>query len=159
FLKFRHLAEGLGHRAVVATRADDDAGDEDATLALDLEAVALPRDGGHPRALADVGAGDPGAIEQVMVELAAHDAVAGRPVPPRLVDLAVEAEPTGGERLDRQRVLLGVDLDVAQRLGRHPARADLHPGERRRVEQERPQARASQAPRRRAAARSTTDDD
>ena len=139
--------------------ADDDGGREDAALAHDADAVALAGHRGHPGALAHVGAGGPGAVEQVVIELAPDDAVAGRPAPARLVARAVEREPAGREGLDGERILLGIDLDVGQRLGRHPARADLDAREHGGVEQQRPEAGAGQPPGRGAAARPAADDD
>ena len=153
------LAERLGHGAVMPARADHHGRDEGTLLAHDVDPVALAGDRGHPRALPHVGAGDPGAIQEMVVELAPHDAVARRPAPARLMELAVEPEAAGGERLDRERVLVGIDLDVGQRLGRHPARADLHARKGRGIEQQRPQTRAGQAPRRGAPARPPTDHD
>src|SRR5262249_43365006 len=107
----------------------------------------------------DVRAGGAGAIEQIVVELASENAVAGRAPPARLGARAIELEAAGRESLDRERILLWVDLRVSQRLGRHPAGTDLHPGKDRGVQHERPQSRAREPPGRGAAARSAADHD
>src|SRR5260370_782987 len=95
---------------------------------------------------ADVGTGGRGPLEQVVVELAADDAIAGGTAPSRLVAPAVELDHAGVERLDRQRVLFGGDLEVSQRLGGHPARADLDPGEHPPAQAEYSHPRAGQPP-------------
>src|SRR5439155_4936954 len=154
-----YLSKGLRHGAVVPPRADDDWGREDPTLTHDPDPISLAGEGGDSRALARVGAGVAGPVQKMVVELAPDDAVAGGPSPARLVVRAVEREPTGGKRLDGERILLGVDLDVGQRLRRHPARADLDARKDRGVEQERPEARPREPPRRRTAPRSSADDD
>src|SRR5262249_15740105 len=85
------------------------------------------------------------------IELAADDAEAGRARPRRLVPPALELEDAGLERLDGERILLGIDLQIAESLRGDPARADLDSRKNRRVEHEHAQARAGEPPGRPAA--------
>src|SRR5262249_29116836 len=143
----------------MAAGADDGGGPERPVGADDPDPVRFLGDGGHPRALTDVHAGGARAIEQIIVELPAENAVAGRAPPARLGARAVELEAAGRESLDRERILLRVDLRVGQRLGSDPAGAHLHPWKDRRVQQERAQPRTREPPRRGAAARTAADHD
>ena len=140
FFPLRDLPERAGHGAPVAAGPDHDGGREDAPRAGHLYPARIAGHRGHARALAHVGAGGTGALEQVVVELPPDDAVAGRLPPARLVAPALEGQPAGREGLDGERVLLRVDLHVGQRLVSDPARADLRAGKGGRVEQQRPQA-------------------
>ena len=154
-----HLPEHARHRAAMAARADHQRRLEGPAVGLDAHLVALRGHVRHPDAPAHVRARGRGALEQVVVELAADDPVAGGPPPAGLVPGPRELQHALVEGLDGQGVLVGVDLEVDERLRRHPARADLHAREDRRVEHEGTQAGQGQPPGRGAAARPSPDHD
>src|SRR5947208_12695528 len=103
----RHLAERLRHGTVMSAGADDDRSHEDAALAHHAHPGPVARDRGDPRAVAHVGAGGARALQEMVIELAPHDAVARGSAPSRLVAGAGEREAAGGEGLDGERILLG----------------------------------------------------
>ena len=88
----RPAPSALRHRAAMAARADHHRRLEDAPVGLDAHPVGLARHRRHPDAPAHVRAGGGRALEQVVIELAADDAVAGGPPPARLVARARELE-------------------------------------------------------------------
>jgi hypothetical protein len=154
-----HLPERLSDRAAMTPGADDERRAERAVRAHDPDPVGVLRHLGHPGSFAHVDAGGAGAVEQIVVELPAEDAVAGRPLPPRLGARAVELEPACRERLDGQRIFLRIDLGVGERFGGDPPGADLHPWKDRGVQEQRAKAGPCEPPCRGAAARTATDHD
>ena len=100
----------------MAARADDDGRLEAPSPGDDGHRIGTRLDARDADAPADVGARGGGPLEEVVVELAADDAVAGGTAPSRLVAPAVELDHAGVERLDRQRVLFGGDFEVSKGL-------------------------------------------
>ena len=137
----------------MAARADDEGRLEAAMLGLHGHRVAALLDPRHPVAPAHVRARRRRALEQIVVELATDDAVARGAPPRRVVPRALELEHTEVERLDGQRVLVRIDVEVTKRLVGDPARADLHPREDGGIEDKRAQAALREPPGGRAAAR------
>ena len=143
----------------MAAGADHDGRLELAAVGRDASRAGRHAHAGHSHAAAHVGSGGRGALEEVVIELAAKDAVAGRARPARLVARALEGQPAGREGLDGERVLRRIDLDVGERGGCDPPGADLDAGKHGGVEHERPPSRRGQAPRRGAATGSAADHD
>src|SRR5262245_62261935 len=100
----------------MAARSDDERCREAIALRHHRHAIRALLHGGDAEAPAHVGAGGGRALEQVVIELAADDAVARRALPRRLVPPALELEDAGLERLDGARLLLRVDLEVDEGL-------------------------------------------
>src|SRR5207244_2856942 len=119
------VTERSRDRTSVASRPDDDRGLERAMLAHDADPVRIADHCRHAGALSHVRAGRPRAVQEIVVELPADDAVTGRRPPAGLVAGPLELEPAGGEGLDGERGLVRVDLGVRHRLRRDPARAHL----------------------------------
>src|SRR5262245_63213944 len=135
----------------MAARSDDERRREATALRHHRHAVRALLHGGDAEAPAHVRAGNGCSLEQVVIELAANDAVARRAPPRRLVPPALELEDAGLERLDGERILLGIDLEIAEGLRSDPPCADLDPREDGGVEHEHPQPGAGEPPRGRAA--------
>src|SRR5206468_1511392 len=108
------LAEVARNRTAMAAGADHHRRLERALRRLDHHAVAGDARAIDPNAPPDIGAGRRRALEQVVVELATDDPVARRAAPSGLVPPPIETEAARREGLDRERILLRVDLDVGE---------------------------------------------
>src|SRR5262249_36254929 len=150
-LALRDLAEGMRHRAAMAARSDDEGRLEATPLRHHRHAVRTLLHRSDAEAPAHVGAGGRRALEQVVIELAADDAVARRALPRRFVPPAPDPGDAGPERLDGERILPRIDLEVTEGLRSDPPRAPLDPREYGGVEHEPPQPGAGEPPRGRAA--------
>src|SRR5215472_8827222 len=104
----------LSWAATTSARSDDEGRLEAAPLRHHRHAVRTLLHRGDAEAPAHVGAGGRRALEQVVIELAADDAVARRALPRRFVPPALELEDAGLERLDGERILLRVDLERSE---------------------------------------------
>src|SRR5262249_10110129 len=124
-LALRDLAESVRHRTAMPARSDDERSLEAPTLGGEGDGVRALLHGRDAEAPAHVGAGGGRALEEIVIELAADDAEAGRARPRRLVPRSLELEDAGLEGLDGERILLGIDLQVTQGFRGDPARADL----------------------------------
>src|SRR5262245_62175381 len=143
----------------MAAGTDDGERIEAAPLGLDAHVVRGNADTRHANAATHVGSSGGCPLEQEVVELAPDDAVARRLSPSRLMTEPFESERTCFERLDGQRVLRGIELEVVESGGRHPPGADLDAGKDGRVQDQRMQALPRKLPRCGAAAGSSTDHD
>src|SRR4029453_2639270 len=85
FLALGDLPERARHRTAVAARSDTRGRLEGPAIGLDTHAVGQLGDSGDPDTPAHIRAGRRRALQQVVIELAADDAVAGGPSPARLV--------------------------------------------------------------------------
>ena len=141
-----HLAQIAGHRAAVATGSDHQGRLECALLGLDAGARGAGGDRLDAHAPAHVGPRRRRTLEEEVIEFAADDAVGGGPPPVGVVARTLERQRAGGKALDGERVLVGLDLEVGERDGRHPTRADLLTGEDGGVQYQRAQPGASQSP-------------
>src|SRR5919201_5419008 len=119
-----HLTECSGYWTAVPPSADHHRRPEDAGLGDDRDALGGLAHILHPDSPAYVRPGGGRSLEQVVIELATDDAVAGGTAPGRRVASAGVRKHAGLERLNGERILFWVDLEILERGRGNPAGAD-----------------------------------